>query len=193
MPRSNLVLLLLATLVSLVCYARAARNRYADTFSPAMNIGPREYVDEVEPRVLFEGAMEGMMDQLDMYSGYTPPQAYLQFKEQIDGDFPGIGVMVDIDAKTNQLTVLVPPPGSPAAKGGLLPGDVIEAVDGHATGDAPVMDVVKRIKGPAGTKVTLTLRRKNNPDPFDVVVPRAKIAIESVMGDVRRADGTWIF
>jgi carboxyl-terminal processing protease len=193
MPRRNLLILLFATLVSLACYARAARNRYADTFSQAMNIVTRDYVDEVEPRVLFEGAMQGMMDQLDMYSGYTPPQEYLQFLEQIDGEFPGIGVMIDVDEKTRQITVLVPTPGSPAAKAGLMPGDVIEAVDGQSTADVPIMDVVKRIKGPAGTKVTLTLRRKSKPEPFDVVVARAKIAIESVMGDVRRADGTWIF
>ncbi len=193
MPRRNLVFLLVATLISLACYARAARNRYADTFSQAMNIVTGDYVDEVEPRVLFEGAMRGMMDQLDMYSGYTPPQEYLQFKEQIDGEFPGIGVMIDVDEKTNQLTVLVPTPGSPASKAGLMPGDLIEAVDGHSTANLPIMDVVKRIKGPAGTKVTLTIRRKQKPEPFDVVIPRAKIAIESVMGDARRADGTWLF
>jgi carboxyl-terminal processing protease len=193
MPRRNLILLFIATLISLVCYARAARNRFADTFSQAMNIVTRDYVDEVEPRILFEGAMDGMMDQLDMYSGYTPPQEYLQFKEQIDGEFPGIGVLIDLDEKTNQLTVLVPTPGSPAAKAGLLPGDIIEAVEGHATADSPVMEVAKRIKGPPGTKVTLTLRRKGIPDPFDVIIPRARIAIESVMGDVRRNNGTWIY
>src|SRR5262245_3824883 len=108
MPRRNLIVLLLAALISLVCYARASRNRYTDTFSQAMNIVTRDYVDEVEPRRLFEGAMDGMMDQLDMYSGYTPPQEYSQFKEQIDGEFPGIGVMVEVDKRTNQLTVLVP-------------------------------------------------------------------------------------
>jgi carboxyl-terminal processing protease len=193
MPRRNLVVLLVAALISLACYARASRNRYADTFSQALTIVTRDYVDEVEPRLLFEGAMDGMMNQLDMYSGYTPPQEYMQFKEQIDGEFPGIGVMVEVDEKTNQLSVLVPTPSSPAAKAGLRPGDIIEAVDGFATADVPITDVVKRIKGPAGTTVKLTIRRKEKPDPFDVVVPRAKIAIESVMGDVRRADGTWIF
>ncbi|MCI0357020.1 MAG: S41 family peptidase [Planctomycetaceae bacterium] len=193
MPRRNLIVLLLAALVSLACYWRASRNRFGDTFSQAMNIVVQDYVDEVEPRRLFEGAMDGMMDQLDMYSGYTPPQEYLQFKEQIDGEFPGIGVMVEVDEKSKQLKVLVPTPGSPAAKAGLRPGDVIEAVNGHATADVPISEVVKRIKGSAGTTVTLTLRRKGRPEPLDVVIPRANIAIESVLGDVRRADGTWIF
>jgi carboxyl-terminal processing protease len=193
MPRRNLILLLVAAIVSLACYARAARNRYSETFSQALNIVVRDYVDEVEPRILFEGAMDGMMEQLDMYSGYTPPQEYLQFKEQIDGEFPGIGVLIDIDEKNHQLVVLVPTPGSPASKAGLTPGDIIEAVDGAGPAEMPLMDVARRIKGPAGTKVTLTIRRKSKPEPFDVVIPRARIAIESVMGDVRRDDGTWIY
>ena len=193
MPRRNLTLLIVAALVSLVCYARAARNRYADTFAQALNIITRDYVDEVEQRVLFEGAMDGMLDQLDMYSGYTPPQEYLQFKEQIDGEFPGIGVMVEVDDPTGKLTVLVPTPGSPAAKAGLRPGDVIEAIDGHPTEGTPIADSLKRIKGPPGTKVTLTLRRADEPEPIEIVVARAKIAIESVLGDVRQNDGTWLF
>jgi carboxyl-terminal processing protease len=193
MPRRNLTLLIVAALVSLVCYARASRNRYADTFAQSLNIITRDYVDEVEPRVLFEGAMDGMLDQLDMYSGYTTPQEYLQFKEQIDGEFPGIGVMVEVDDPSGKLTVLVPTPGSPAAKAGLRPGDVIEAIDGHPTEGTPIADSLKRIKGPPGTKVTLTLRRAGEPEPIDVVVARAKIAIESVLGDVRQSDGTWLF
>jgi carboxyl-terminal processing protease len=192
-PRRNLTLLIVAALVSLVCYARASRNRYADTFAQSLNIITRDYVDEVEPRVLFEGAMDGMLDQLDMYSGYTPPQEYLQFKEQIDGEFPGIGVMVEVDDPTGKLTVLVPTPGSPAAKAGLRPGDVIEAIDGHPTEGTPIADSLKRIKGPPGTKVTLRLRRAEEPEPIEVVVARAKIAIESVLGDVRQSDGTWLF
>jgi carboxyl-terminal processing protease len=193
MPRRNLTLLIVAALLSLVCYARAARNRYADTFAQALNIITRDYVDEVEQRVLFEGAMDGMLDQLDMYSGYTPPQEYLQFKEQIDGEFPGIGVMVEVDDPTGKLTVLVPTPGSPAAKAGLRPGDVIEAIDGHPTEGTPIADSLKRIKGPPGTKVTLTLRRAEEHEPIEIVVGRAKIAIESVLGDVRQNDGTWLF
>jgi carboxyl-terminal processing protease len=133
MPARNLAVLLLAALGSFACYQRAARNRFADTFAQAMNIVTTQYVDEVEPRVLFEGAMDGMMDQLDMYSGYTPPREYLQFKEQIEGEFPGIGIMVEVNDQTKELVVLAPLPGSPAAKAGLKSRDVIEAINGKLT------------------------------------------------------------
>ena len=65
MPRRNLYVIVFAALIAAFCYSRAARNRYSDTFAQAMNFVTRDYVDEVEPRVLFEGALKGMMDQLD--------------------------------------------------------------------------------------------------------------------------------
>lgn len=193
MPRRNLYVIVFAALVAAFCYSRAARNRYSDTFAQAMNFVTRDYVDEVEPRVLFEGALKGMMDQLDPYSGYTSPQEYAQFKEQMGGEFPGIGVMIELDETSNQLKVLVPLPGSPAAEAGLLPGDVITAINGEATADLPLRDAIGRIKGPAGSKVKLSILHPGAAEDVAVEVPRAKIAIETVLGDARREDGSWIF
>ncbi|MEX2175828.1 MAG: S41 family peptidase [Pirellulaceae bacterium] len=193
MPRRNLIILFVAALVSLACYQRAARNRFAGTFSRAMNIVTRDYVDEVEPRVLFEGAMDGMMNQLDMYSGYTPPDEFRQFMQQIDGQFPGIGIMVEQNRETKQLEVLVPIPGSPAAQAGMKAGDVIEAIEGQATAELLLERALDLIKGPAGSSVRLTIRRAGLSRPLELEVPRANIAIESVLGDARRDDGTWIF
>ena len=73
MPRRNLTFLLIATVVSWLCYERAGRNRYVGTLTEAMNIVTTNYISEVEPRVLFEGAMDGMIGKLDPYSGYTSP------------------------------------------------------------------------------------------------------------------------
>ncbi len=193
MPLRNLVVVCTALLLALACYQRASRNRFTDTFSRAMNIVQTDYVDEVEPRVLFEGAMNGMMDQLDMYSGYTPPREYLQFREQIEGEFPGIGIMVEVDEKSKKLMVLAPLPGSPAAKAGIKSRDVIEAIDGKATDEQPLEKAIGMIKGPAGTKVTLTLHRPGEAEPIVVTVARAPIAIESIMGDARRDDGSWVY
>ena len=193
MPARNLAILLVAVLAAFACYQRAARNRFADTFAQAMNIVTTQYVDEVEPRLLFEGAMDGMMDQLDMYSGYTPPREYMQFNEQIEGEFPGIGIMVEVNDETKDLIVLAPLPGSPAAKAGLKSRDVIEAIDGKLTREQPLEKALTMIKGPPGTTVKLSIRREGEAQPLEFSVARATIAIESVLGDARKDDGSWIF
>ena len=193
MPSRNLTVLFVASLLAVLCYQRAARNRFADTFAQAMNIVTRDYVDEVEQRVLFEGAMNGMMDQLDMYSGYTPPREFRQFKEQIEGEFPGIGVMIELSDETHEIIVLAPLPGSPAAKAGIKARDAITAIGGRPTKDQPLEKALGQIKGPAGSTVQLTIRRPGHDGPLEFSVPRAKISIESVLGDARRDDGSWIY
>lgn len=193
MPRRNLIALFLASLVALVCYQRASRNRYADTFAQAMNRVSTDYVDEVEPRILFEGAMDGMMNQLDMYSAYTPPTDYRRFKEEMDGEFPGIGIMVDTRPEAKPVTVLAPLPGSPAAKAGMKAGDLIIAVDGTETDGLTIEEAVALVKGPTGSSVKLRVERKDGSQPLEFTVPRAYIPIESVLGDARREDGTWIY
>jgi carboxyl-terminal processing protease len=193
MPRQNLIILLVAALASLACYQRASRNRFVDTFAEAMNYVRQDYVDEVEPRALFEGAMQGMMDQLDMYSGYTPPDEYLEFKETMEGEFPGIGIMVEQNAQTKELTVLMPLRGSPAAEAGIRARDVIVAIGGEPTAGVPLEKSIERIKGRTGSRVNLSVRRAGQEELLTFEVPRASIPIESVLGDARQADGTWIY
>lgn len=193
MPSRNLTILLLAALLALACYQRAARNRFAATFAQAMNLITSDYVDEVEPRVLFEGAMNGMMDQLDTNSGYTPPRDYRRFKEQLEGEFPGIGVMIQPNEETNEIVVLAPIPGSPAAQAGLLARDAIVAINGKPTKDEPLEKALGTIKGPAGSTVDLTVRRPGEDELLQFTVARATIAIESILGDARRDDGSWVF
>jgi carboxyl-terminal processing protease len=193
MPRRNLLILLAAAAVSLVCYQRAARNRFVETFAQAMNHVTSEYVDEVEPRALFEGAMNGMMDQLDMYSGYTPPDDYRQFQETMDGEFPGIGVLIEQDRQSKELIVLMPLRGSPAAQAGLQARDRIVAINGQPAAGLTLEEAISLIKGPTGSLVRLQVRRAGVAEPLEVSVPRATIAIESVLGDAREADGAWSF
>src|SRR6476620_11167765 len=103
MPRRNLAFLFIAAIVSWLCYERASRNRYAGTFAEAMNIITQHYISEVEPRVLFEGAMDGMIGKLDPYSGYTSPEEYNQFQQQLEGEVVGVGIVVDHDAENGRL------------------------------------------------------------------------------------------
>src|SRR4051794_7807709 len=137
MPRRNLFILLLVAALSWLCYSRASRNRYAATLTEAMNIVTTNYVSDVEPRVLFEGAMDGMVGKLDPYSGYTSPEEYNQFQQQLEGEFTGIGIVVDQDAERGRLNVAEALIGKPAYLAGIRAGDAIVAIDGKETKDMP--------------------------------------------------------
>jgi carboxyl-terminal processing protease len=193
MPRRNLAVLLASAVLSIACYRQALLNHYGATLSEALNIVEREYIDEVEPRVLFEGAMNGMMDQLDPYSGYTPPEEYNQFQETMDGEFGGIGIVVEVNQESGRLTVLSPLVGTPAYKAGLKSGDTILSIDGTDTEGMSLPESVKLMRGEVGSVVKVRIQHADRTEPVDYDLARDTIPIESVLGDARRQDGTWMF
>jgi carboxyl-terminal processing protease len=193
MPRRNLTIILVAAAVSLLCYQRSARNRFAGALTEAMNLIATNYVSEVEPRVLFEGAMEGMVGKLDPYSGYTSPEELTAFQEQLDGEFVGVGIRFERDDATGHLDVVESLIGKPAYVAGIRAGDSIVAIDGHATSDLKLREAVRLIRGNAGDAVTLRVARAVDETTADFVVHRATIPLETVLGDARDADGQWIY
>jgi carboxyl-terminal processing protease len=193
MPRRNLLILCISALVSLACYRQALMSHYGATLTEALGIIDRDYIDPVDSRVLFEGAMDGMVGQLDPYSGYTPPDEYNQFQQTMDGEFGGIGIIVEVNQETGMLTVLSPLVGTPAYEAGLKSGDVILAIDGTEVKDVPLTDAVKLMRGEVGTLVRVRIQHENRPGPVEYELQRASIPIESVLGDARRQDGTWVF
>lgn len=158
-------------------------------FWEAWDLVHRYYVEQpVDDVALMRGAIRGMLDALgDRYTGYMDPQEYQDAQAPIEGSYEGIGAWVDVTK--DYLTIISPIPGSPAAKAGLKPGDQIIGVDGEdVTGISPEV-VRRRVLGPAGTKVRLTIRRVVDGEEqiFDVEIVRAKIEIPSV--EYRMLDG----
>jgi carboxyl-terminal processing protease len=193
MPLRNLSIIVLAFLISLACYLRAARNRYVATITEAMNIVSQEYVDEVDPRKLFEGAMDGMIGQLDEYSGYHPPDEYAQFQEDIDQKFVGIGIYVGYDQEKKRIYVIAPLTGTPAYEAGIKPDDTIVSIDGTSTADMTMQAATAKIKGRAGTSVTMEVLHPGETTPVKLSVKRASIAVDSVLGDLRGPDNQWVY
>lgn len=193
MPRRNLLIIVMITLVSLACYQRASRNAYVATLAEAMNVIQRDYVDEVDSRILFEGAMNGMVDQLDPNSGYTSPEEYKQFLDSMEQEFGGIGVVVEFDEAAQRLAVAGPLPGTPAFRAGVRAGDLIMALDGKDTAGLKLADSTELIRGKPGTSLKMLVLHPGETKPVEIMVERAKIAFDSVLGDTRNPDGKWVF
>jgi carboxyl-terminal processing protease len=132
-------------------------------FSDVIELVEKNYVDEVEPKTLIENAIQGMVSSLDPHSSLLTPEAYKELQIDTHGEFTGIGIHVTM--RNNLVTVISPIEGTPAYKAGIKAGDKIVKVDGTQTED--LRDAVKRMRGPKGTEVKITVIREGEPKPLD--------------------------
>ena len=137
----------------------------------------RKYVEEVNKEELVTHAIKGMVSSLDPHSSYLTPKEHNELKEDTKGSFSGVGI--EITMKDGSLTVVAPIEGTPAYKAGMQAGDRIVKIDGKLTKGMSLMDAVKAIRGPVGTKVTLTVARENQPKLLDIPIVRGVIPLKS--------------
>lgn len=116
------------------------------------------YVDPVERNKMVEGAIKGMVENLDPHSSYLPPDEWKQFQSDTEGKFGGVGL--EVDGRGDKLIVIAPIEGSPAQRAGIRSGDQIVGVDGEDVVGQPLDKVVKRMRGAPGTKVKITVHRE---------------------------------
>lgn len=137
------------------------------------------YVYPVDRSKLLQGAVTGMVAQLDPHSAYLPAQQFAEFQQDTEGKFVGIGVEVDV--RSGSMIVLRTVPNSPAQKADLRPGDRIEAVDGWPTRGQPIDRVIEKIRGNPGTSVRLLVYRPDAQKPLEVTVVRQQVRVDSVL------------
>jgi carboxyl-terminal processing protease len=145
-------------------------------FSDVIDLVEKNYVDEVDPKKLIENAIQGMVSSLDPHSSLLTPEAFKELQIDTQGEFTGIGIHVTM--RDNLVTVISPIDGTPAYKAGIKAGDKIVKVNGIATED--LRDAVKRMRGPKGTEVTITIIREGEPKPLEFKLVRDVIPIYSV-------------
>lgn len=136
--------------------------------------------DKIDFRRMTYGAIQGMLDTLGDSNHtvfFDPDTARLQ-ENALEGSFEGIGAHVSMEG--DQFTIISPIRGSPAEVAGLLPGDVVVAVDGTLTTDLPEWDIINRVRGPAGSVVVLTVLHPDAEEPVDITIVRGRIELESV-------------
>jgi len=144
------------------------------------------YVDQpVNEEQMMRGAIRGMLESLgDEHTSYLDPKTYEETRAVLDGEeYEGIGAWVDI--RGDYLIIISPMPGSPAEKAGLKSGDQVLAIDGEDMTGIDGELVRQRILGPKGTKVSMTILREGEAEPFTVEIVRASIVVPSVVGEMR--------
>ncbi|HEV2339342.1 MAG TPA: S41 family peptidase [Patescibacteria group bacterium] len=139
----------------------------------------------IDPQKLLYGAISGMVASVgDPYTMFLPPTQNSSFQQQMAGQFSGIGA--ELGMKGKQIIVIAPLSGSPAMKAGLKAGDAILAVNGITTANEDLGKVVTLIRGPQGTKVTLTIQHKGEAKGTDITITRNTITVKSVDGWVKQ-------
>lgn len=147
-------------------------------FTEILSIVQNQYVDEVAPRDAIYGAVRGMLRALDPYSSFLDPEMYREMQVETSGSFGGLGIEITI--RDDQLTVVAPIEGTPAHRAGIQPGDKIVKIEGLPTKDMSLLDAVKRMRGPKGTTVTISILREGAKEIFDLTLTREIIQVQSV-------------
>ncbi len=147
-------------------------------FTDVLAIVERDYVKPVESKPLVEGAIKGLLATLDPHSGYLDPDFYQDLQVQTKGEFGGLGIEITI--KDGFLVVVSPMEGSPAEKAGIKAGDAIVKIDGRFTKEFTLVDAVKRLRGPKGSTIQISVQRKGARDLVDLLVERDNILVKSV-------------
>lgn len=161
-----------------ISYAQQDIEKDMEFFSATKNYIIKNYAaDEISEEELIDAAVKGMFDALDKHSVYLDAQQNEQFSEEVEGSFTGIGALIGV--RDGNVTILEPIENSPAIEAGLLPGDIIRAVEGEEITDTEnLKEIVDRIRGEEGTSVKLTIERRGK--RFDVSVKRAQVELNPV-------------
>ena len=166
-------LLLLALLAFEVPHGMAQRDddyKFVRTLVDIHRQVADNYVKSVDSTKLEDGAIDGLMSQLDPYSIYIPVKQEAEFDRMLEGNFPGVGIQLDT-LSDGRIEVVSPIDGSPALKAGVEAGDIILAVNGESVAGLHIDDVIKKITGKLGTSVMLQLHHVSGEDVTLKIVP----------------------
>jgi carboxyl-terminal processing protease len=179
----------LAALVLVPGYAAVQAAAETDTYKELdalMDVFERvrvTYVDKVDDKTLIRGAINGMLASLDPHSAYLDGRDYAQLKTSTDGEYSGLGLTVT--SEDGAVKVVAPTDDTPAAKAGIKAGDFITHLDDELIYGGSLNDAVDRMRGPAGSKIKITVVRQGEPKPLEFNLTRQVVVIKPVKWEVK--------
>ncbi len=153
-----------------------------DLFGEVLEKIKKDYVDEVDQSEIMDSAINGVLQSLDPYSAYMSPELFEEMQTDTRGEFGGLGIEIGMEA--GLVKVIAPIDDTPAAKAGIKAGDYIVKIGEEQVQGKSLMEAVKLMRGPVGTSIELTIRRKNVKKSLKFKIVRKIIEIKSVSSEI---------
>ena len=149
-----------------------------DLFSEVLETIKKEYVDEVDQAKVMDSAINGVLQSLDPYSAYMSPKSFKGMQTDTKGEFGGLGI--EISMESGVVKVITPIDDTPAANAGIKSGDYIVKINEVQVQGKSLMEAVDLMRGPIGSEINLTVRRRNIKKSLEFKIKRAVIEVKSV-------------
>lgn len=177
-----LVLLVFSADLSAKKLGDKSRFEKLELFNKVIYLIENQYYREVDEGKLIQGAIKGMMNTLDPHSTYLDPELYQRIQEDTKGEFAGLGI--EVSQKDGVIIITTPIEDTPAEKAGLLPGDRIVEIEGENAIGLPLEEAVQKMKGKAGSKVTIGIARDGREGVKQYTLKREIIKVSSVKSNL---------
>ena len=153
-----------------------------DLFGEVIENIKKDYVDDVDQAEMMDSAINGVLQSLDPYSAYMSPELFKEMQTDTRGEFGGLGIEIGMEAGV--VKVISPIDGTPAANAGIKAGDYIVKIGKDQVQGKSLMEAVKLMRGPVGTSIILTVRRKDVKKPLEFKITRKIIEVQSVSSKI---------
>ena len=179
--------ILIFCFISLIFFQKSFSNnndiyKKIDLFGEVLEKINKEYVDEVNPSESMDAAINGLLQSLDPYSAYMTPESFQGMKTETSGEFGGLGIEVGMEAGV--VKVISPIDNTPASKAGLKAGDYIVKINNIQVQGKSLMEAVDLMRGPVGSDIEITVRRRGIKKALIFVITREIIQVQSVKSEL---------
>ena len=190
MKKTIFITIILFTLNITFLYSQNSNDLYKkiDLFTEVLETIKKSYVDDVNQAEIMDAAINGVLQSLDPYSAYMSPELFKSMQTDTKGEFGGLGI--EISMESGVVKVVSPIADTPASEAGIKAGDYIVRINNEQVQGKSLMEAVKLMRGPVGSEIKLTIRRKNKKKALEFNIKRAIIEVKSVeaklLGDKKK-------
>ena len=186
MKKTSILIILLLNFLCTSAFPKNDLYEKIDLFGEVLENIKRDYVDDVDQAEIMDSAINGVLQSLDPYSAYMSPELFKEMQTDTRGKFGGLGIEIGMEAGV--VKVISPIDDTPAALAGIKAGDYIVKIGDEQVQGKSLMEAVKLMRGPVGTSIDLTVRRKNVKKSINFNITRKVIEVQSVSSKIISKD-----